>query len=162
MPAIVLRDVEDSDLPLFFDFQRDPVAAHMAAFLGRDPNDRELFDAHWRKIRADPSNTIKTIVFEGRVIGSVAKYVLFGNPEITYSIAREHWGRGLATAALKEFLRQFDTRPIYAHAAKDNLASLRVLEKCGFKITREEKSFALARNEEIAEVVLELAHLSAP
>ncbi|HEY4360551.1 MAG TPA: GNAT family N-acetyltransferase [Bryobacteraceae bacterium] len=153
---ITLREVEDADLPLFFDHWRDPEAAHRAAFLGRDPQDRALFDQHWKKIRADPDNVLRTIVFENQVIGSVSKYVLFGQPEITYGIAREHWGRGLATAALQEFLRQFKTRPLHAHAAKDNVASLRVLEKCGFKITGEERGFALARGEEIDEVALEL------
>ena len=49
MPAVTLRDVQDSDVPLFFDQQRDPVAVHMAAFIGRDPNDRALFAAHWRR-----------------------------------------------------------------------------------------------------------------
>ncbi len=88
------------------------------------------------------------------MVGSVAKYEMFGKPEITYGIAREHWGKGLATAALTEFLSQLSTRPLYAHAAKDNVASLRVLEKCGFKITGEEQAFAMARNEEIDEVSL--------
>jgi RimJ/RimL family protein N-acetyltransferase len=153
---LTLRDVLDSDLPIFFDQQRDPVAVRMAAFVSRDPNDRAAFDAHWKKIRADPGITIQTIVVEGRVAGSVAKYVLFGKPEITFGLGREYWGRGLATAALSEFLRHITTRPLYAHAAKDNLASLRVLEKCGFAICGYEKGFALARGEEIEEVALEL------
>ena len=155
-PPITLRDVIDSDLPIFFDQQRDPVAVHMAAFTSRDPNDRDAFDAHWKNIRADLGIVIRTIVFEGSVAGSVAKYMLFGKPEITYGLGREYWRKGIATAALKEFLRQLP-RPIYAHAAKDNVASLRVLEKCGFTITGYEKGFAMARAQEIEEVSLELA-----
>jgi RimJ/RimL family protein N-acetyltransferase len=162
MPTITLRDAIDSDFPIFFDQQRDPEAVHMAAFVGRDPNNRELFDAHWEKCRADPAIVMRTILWEGQVVGSVAKYEMFGKPEITYGIAREHWGKGLATAALTEFLGQIKTRPLYAHAAKDNVASLRVLEKCGFKITGEEQAFAMARNQEIAEISLELVgHASA-
>jgi L-amino acid N-acyltransferase YncA len=41
-------------------------------------------------------------------------------------------------------------------AAKDNVASLRVLEKCGFTVVGYEKGFANARGEEIEEVILEL------
>jgi hypothetical protein len=48
------------------------------------------------------------------------------------------------------------TRPLYARAARDNFASLRVLEKCGFWIVGYERGFACARGEEIEEVVLEL------
>jgi RimJ/RimL family protein N-acetyltransferase len=157
---ITLRDVIDSDLPIFFDQQRDPVSVHMAAFASRDPRDRDAFDAHWKKIRVDPGIVIKTVVFEDRVAGCVTKYMLSGKPEVAYRLGREYWGKGLATAALTEFLRQVTTRPIYAHAAKDNLASLRVLEKCGFKICGYEKSFAMARGQEIDEVALELT--SAP
>jgi RimJ/RimL family protein N-acetyltransferase len=47
-------------------------------------------------------------------------------------------------------------RPIYARVAKDNVASLRVLEKCGFTITGQAKGFANARGEEIEEWILEL------
>ena len=48
------------------------------------------------------------------------------------------------------------TRPLYARAAKDNIASLRVLEKCGFTIAGYARGFANARGEEVEEVVLEL------
>lgn len=47
-------------------------------------------------------------------------------------------------------------RPLYARAAKDNVASIRVLEKCGFRISGYERAFANARGEEIEEAILEL------
>ena len=50
---------------------------------------------------------------------------------------------------------ELKVNPIYARASKDNLASIRVLEKCGFKITGHGKGFANARGKEIEEVVLE-------
>jgi RimJ/RimL family protein N-acetyltransferase len=63
---------------------------------------------------------------------------------------------GIATKALAVFLSAVKARPLYARAAKDNIASLRVLEKCGFTITGYERGFANARGEEVEEVVLEL------
>ena len=54
--AITLRDVTDADLPIFFDQQRDLTYNHMAAFTHKDPDDRAAFDAHWKKIRANPEN----------------------------------------------------------------------------------------------------------
>ncbi len=155
--GVVLRDLTDADLSTFFEHQRDPVAHHMAAFMGRDPTDREAFTAHWAKIRSDDDVIIKTVLFDGAVAGHIAKFVMCGDPEVTYWIGREHWGKGIATAALAAFLRELDVRPLYAHAAKDNLGSLRVLEKCGFTVTGNEKAFAKARGEEIEEVVLKLA-----
>ncbi len=152
-----LREVVEADLPLFFDFQLDPQANHMAAFTARDPGDREAFDAHWRKILADPTTINRTIVWNGRVVGSVASYVESGRPEVTYWIGRAHWGKGIGTRALAAFLAQVNTaRPIYARVAKDNLGSRRVLEKCGFRVAGESKGFANARGEEVDELLLEL------
>ena len=49
-----------------------------------------------------------------------------------YWIGREFWGRGLATQALAELLGIVDARPLHAYVTKSNIASIRVLEKCGF------------------------------
>jgi L-amino acid N-acyltransferase YncA len=46
------------------------------------------------------------------------------------------------------------TRPLHARAASDNLASLRVLQKSGFKIIGTEISFASGRKSEIEETIL--------
>lgn len=155
--AITLRDVTDADLPIFFDQQRDPTYNDMAAFTHKDPNDRAAFDAHWKKIRANPEIKNQTIVFEGQVAGHIASFVLGGEREITYGIARHLWGRGLATEALRAFLAIDPERPLRARAAKDNVGSLRVLAKCGFEVTGEATGFANARGQEIEEVILRLS-----
>lgn len=153
---LTLRDVTDDDLPTFFAHQLDPDANHMAAFTRKNPHDRAAFDAHWAKIRADPSIVLKTIVHDGRVVGSVASFVMFGEREVTYGIEKASWGKGLATRALARFLTLVTERPLHARAAKDNAASLRVLEKCGFVVTGHDKGFANARGCEVEEVVLRL------
>ena len=154
---ITLRDVTAADLPIFFELQRDPASNHMAAFTHKDPDDRAPFDTHWMKIRANPEITNRTIVFEGQVAGHIARFVVSGEREITYGIARHLWGRGLATAALRAFLAIETERPLRARAAKDNVGSLRVLAKCGFEVTGEDIGFANARGREIEESVLRLS-----
>jgi RimJ/RimL family protein N-acetyltransferase len=57
---------------------------------------------------------------------------------------------------LAEFLRHLKRRPLYASTAGDNVASIRVLQKCGFMICGYAKSFAGARGAEIEEVMLQL------
>jgi len=79
-----------------------------------------------------------------------------GEREVTYWIGRSHWGKGIATSALRAFLAVDLSRPLHARVAYDNVASRRVLEKCGFVFVSEDKGFSNARGEEIAEVVLEL------
>jgi RimJ/RimL family protein N-acetyltransferase len=128
MPGL-LRDVIDTDLPVFFEHQRDPEAVAMADFPARD---RDAFDAHWERLLADPSLFKKTIVFEGQVAGNVGSWEQDGRQLVGYWLGKEFWGKGLATKALAEVIAELDTRPLYAYVAETNIASIRVLEKCGF------------------------------
>ncbi|MFG2466317.1 GNAT family N-acetyltransferase [Streptomyces canus] len=152
---IVLREVHDSDLPVFFRQMNDPEALHMAAFTPKDPADRDAFDAHWKRIRAS-ADVQRTILADGDVVGSAAVYGDPGEREVTYWIDRAYWGRGIATAALRELVAQVPERPLYARAAADNTGSLRVLEKCGFRVTARASGYAQARGAEIDEFVLSL------
>lgn len=151
---LILRNVTADDLPVFFEHQLDPEASRMAAFTVQDPADREAFLARWDRILADDSIVTKTIVAAGRVVGHVASFERFGRREVTYWLGREHWGRGLASRALRLFLDLDRRRPLHARAAKDNLASLRVLDKCGFEVVGEDKGFANARCGVVEELVL--------
>jgi RimJ/RimL family protein N-acetyltransferase len=128
MPGL-LRDVIDTDLPVFFEHQRDPEAVAMADFPARD---RDAFDAHWERLLADPSLFKKTIVFEGQVAGNVGSWEQDGRQLVGYWLGKEFWDKGLATKALAEVIAELDTRPLYAYVAETNIASIRVLEKCGF------------------------------
>ena len=134
MPATIhLRDVTESDLAIFFEQQLDPVANQMAAFPARD---QEAFMAHWTKILADESNLLKTILCDGQVAGNIVSWEQpdeGSEQEVGYWLGRAFWGKGIATRALAAFLEHVTTRPLYAHVAKHNIASIRVLEKCGFK-----------------------------
>ena len=82
---VQLRDVIESDLPIFFEQQLDPEANYMAAFTARDPTDPGAFMAHWERILGDETTTNKTVLFNGKVAGSVASYTdeEFGQLEVT-------------------------------------------------------------------------------
>jgi len=151
--SVLLRDVIEDDLPIFFEHQLDPDANTMAAFLARD---RDAFMTHWNKILSDDTITKKTILFDGHVAGNIVSFEQSGEPQVGYWIGREYWGKGVATRALSEFLGNVKVRPLYAHVAKHNIASFRVLEKCGFTITGEDKGFANARGLEVEEFILKL------
>lgn len=154
MHIVQLRAVSGDDLPIFFEQMRDPTANHMAAFTAKDPDDRHAFDLHWAKILADPTLTIQTILFGGQVAGHIACHGWFGDPEISYWLGKEFWGQGIATRALAAFMELVETRPLYARAANDNTASLRVLEKCGFTITGEDQGFSTVRGQMVKELIL--------
>jgi RimJ/RimL family protein N-acetyltransferase len=149
----VLRDVVESDLPVFYEHQRDPEANRMAAVAARD---RKAFDAHWRTILAGDEVTRRTIVLDGKVAGNVVVFERDGRPLVGYWIGREFWGLGLATRALRELVAEVSRRPLYAYAARSNVASTRVLEKCGFVVTAYETVFDPALGEEIEQALFEL------
>lgn len=140
--TVALRPVEPADLPIFFEYQRDPAGIVMAGVGGRD---REAFDEHWAKILADDTGRIRTIVAGGQVAGYVLSFERDGRREVGYWIGRDHWGRGVATAALVAFLGEEETRPLHAGVLPANLGSLRVLEKCGFTVVGEEDGLVILR-----------------
>jgi RimJ/RimL family protein N-acetyltransferase len=153
---VELREVTADDLPIFFDQQLDQEANWSAAFTAKDPADRDAFSAHWSRIMGDPSVTLRTVLYNESVAGYVAKFQRFGEPEVSYWFGREFWGKGIATWALTDFLIETTTRPLYARAAVDNLASIRVLEKCGFNIFGHDQAFSHARGSKVREVILRL------
>lgn len=156
---VSLRRVRESDLPTFFEHRRDATSCHMAAFTSKDSSDRQAFDAHWAKLLTDADVIVRTVVLDGddgEVVGHVAKFPMQGRREVMYWIGREFWGRGIATKALSQFLMEVKERPIYGGAAKDNVGSIRVLEKCGFKLCEESRGFSNARARDVDEVLLEL------
>jgi RimJ/RimL family protein N-acetyltransferase len=150
---VLLRDVTEGDLPLFFEHQLDPDAIQMAAFA---PRDRETFMAHWTKILGDDTITKKTILFHGQVAGNLVKFEHSGKQELGYWIDKNYWGKGVATRALSEFLVHVKARPLYASVAAHNIGSLRVLEKCGFTIVGEDREFSSAGGKKVEGIVLKL------
>ena len=143
-----LRDIEPGDLPIFYEQQLDADATRMAAFPARD---RASFDAHWEKnILGNPDAIAQTILVDGGVAGNIGSWTQEGIRLVGYWIGKEYWGKGVATRALAAFLHLVTDRPLHAHVAKDNVASIRVLEKCGFSL---EQTGEVA-GDEVVEVVL--------
>lgn len=132
-----LRDVIESDLPIFFEYQSDPEACRMAGFQSRE---HDAFMKHWReKILGSPTATMKAVLFEGRVAGNIGSWDQGGERLIAYWVARELWGRGIASAALNDYLKVDTRRPLHASVVAHNLGSQRVLEKAGFRKVGSEK-----------------------
>lgn len=154
---ITLTETEKDDLNSFFQFQLDKEANYLAAFTSKDPNDKTAYIEKFTKHLNDPTINMRTIKANDEIAGSIAKFVLENEAEITYWIDKKFWGQGIATAALKDFLKIEQIRPIYARVAFDNYGSQKVLEKCGFVKTGKDKGFANARQTEIEEFIYKLS-----
>jgi len=129
----------------------------MAAFMPcEDAADRGAFDFHWANLMRSDLILKRSIEADGQLVGHMISFEMGDDREITYWIDHHHWGRGIAGEALCQFLTIETTRPLFGRAAKDNTASIRLMEHCGFRLIAQERGFANARGEEIDEVVMEL------
>jgi RimJ/RimL family protein N-acetyltransferase len=135
--TVTLRRTTQSDLEVLHAFECDRESNEVA---GSKPRDWSAFRSRWEEILADPDGRVtgvtpRVIDADGIVVGSVNIAPDHGVDSIGYWIAREHWGRGIATIAVERMLREYTRRPLIATAAGHNAASIRVLEKNGFVIT---------------------------
>lgn len=155
---IILTETEKNDLHAFFQFQLDKEANYLAAFTSKDPNDKTAYMEKYKRHLADPTIHMRTIKVNEVIAGSIAKFVMENEAEITYWIDRKFWGQGIASAALKAFLKIESTRPIYGRVAFDNYGSQKVLEKCGFVKIGKDSGFANGRQAEIEEFIYKLSN----
>ena len=156
--AITLRTLADSDLDALFEWESDPRAVHMAAFTRANPSDRSAFDAHYERIRNDPSCTLRAIDDDGEFVGTIGSFTMEGEREVTYWIAPARWGQGLASRALRQFLAIEPTRPLYGRVADHNAASAKVLARARFAEVGTETSFARGVGAEVVERIYRLDH----
>ncbi len=153
---IKLRPTEIADLETLFQFQLDREGGYLAAFMPKDPTDKSGYINKYTKLLDDPTVNNQTILLDNVIVGSIAKFEMEGDAEITYWIDRKFWGKGIATSALKELLAIEKMRPIFARVAFDNIGSQKILEKCGFIKIGNDKGFANARQMEIEEFIYKL------
>ncbi|MGN6354637.1 MAG: GNAT family N-acetyltransferase [Parafilimonas sp.] len=153
---IKLRPTEVADLDILFEFQLDKEGGYLAAFMPKDPADKPAYLSKYTKLLDEPTVNNQTIVLGNIIVGSIAKFVMEGDAEITYWIDRKFWGYGIATKALKDFLDIEAARPIFGRVAFDNVGSQKVLEKCGFVKIGSDRGFANARQKKIEELIYKL------
>lgn len=134
--AVNLRPVEKRDLGILFNFQADPIAAEMAGYVSKD---KEAHLAHWEKIMKNRECITRVIELDGNVVGWLASWMSETDREVAYWVDRRFWGQGIATKALMLFQTEIKVRPLHARIFKTNVASNRVLEKCGYSVTGHEE-----------------------
>ncbi|MBE2189774.1 MAG: GNAT family N-acetyltransferase [Candidatus Kapabacteria bacterium] len=150
---IYLRKTTESDLETLFEFQLDEEGIYLAAFTSKDPSDKDFYMERQKRFLKDKTINAQTIFCGDEIAGSIAKFEIEGEPEITYWIGRNFWNQGIASYALQEFLKTETARPVKGRTAFDNIGSQKVLERCGFKKTGTDKGFANARGKETEEFI---------
>ena len=90
-------------------------------------------------VEVDPESSDDFIVsLNGKLIGKLGAWKL---PEVGFLIDPAHWGKGLAKEAMTAFIdrrRGLGSTELKADVDPRNLASLKLLERCGFEETHRE------------------------
>jgi [ribosomal protein S5]-alanine N-acetyltransferase len=143
---LLFRDHEPNDLEPYCDIESDPwyrspQPVHPRAELERS------FREHW--LRSKKLGLLATVYKADQCyIGRCGLYplrdengkVIPGEASIAFYLARPYWGRGLATEAGEAFVvygfEKLGLKRIEAGINAENKASIRVIEKLGFALTR--------------------------
>ena len=148
---LTLRTVRDDDVDRMLEYRNHP---DVTRWLLRTEVDPASFREAWRHAAGDPADHSVAVVLDGIVIGTVSLELSDGMgqpgmPRLTqallgYILDPAHAGHGYATeAVLAVVTHAVDTlgvRRVTAGCFADNQASVRVLEKVGFR--REEYGVA--------------------
>lgn len=154
---IQLRKTVLIDLETLFEFQLDEEANYLAAFNSADHSDKKAYIKKYKGLLTDPTVNNHTVLLGNQIIGSISKFVMFGDNEITYWIDKKHWGQGFATNALQLFLSIEFSRHLFGRVAFDNYGSQKVLERCGFIKIGSDKGFSNTRQSEIEEYIYKIS-----
>lgn len=158
MADVALRVVETEDLDLFFLHQTDAVANQVAAFGSKDWHDKSAFESRWKRILSDSNIVCRCVTVNSRVAGYVAHFEQMEKPSISYWIGRPFWGKGVATAAVQQFIQIVNVRPLFARVAISNLGSIKVLTKNGFRKIDTANSYSDAFEKMVEEAIYSLEH----
>jgi [ribosomal protein S5]-alanine N-acetyltransferase len=150
---LTLREFADTDVDAIHEIQGD--RQHMRfTFAAASRADTENWLRRYAESRAVNSFAPWTIVHraDSRIIGwgglSIDPLAPGWGSEVAYFIHQQYGGQGFATevvrASLQHGFGDLKLAAIGAFAMPENLASVRVLEKCGFHFLRYEP--ALERN----------------
>ncbi len=151
--TVTLRNVVAADVDTLFDYHMDADSIRMAAF---PPRSREDFNRHWAKVIVDPEGMAMAILHDGLVAGYVCSFTRDGERLIGYWLGKAHWGKGIASRAVAKFIHIEPMRPLIAHVAVHNVASIRVLIKCGFVEFGRHRAAAITGGDVVEEVLLRL------
>jgi ribosomal-protein-alanine N-acetyltransferase len=152
-PQLTLRALENSDVKSlyriyqtegalqFFPNPQPPPIERLGQFINHQQD-------HWKKHAY--GNWAITLPGKTEIIGWAGLQYLpeTGETEVGYLLDRQFWGRGFATqaawASLQFGFERFDFDKIIGLVHPDNLASQRVLEKCGLNFIDEKVYFGIS------------------
>jgi RimJ/RimL family protein N-acetyltransferase len=145
-PRVRLRPLEERDAEGLFPLVSDPGLPVMMTWSAHGTIDETRgWIAHTREARAAGTDMVWGIEHEGAVVGTIGLHDItwavraarVDQAELGFWIAPASQGKGLTTEAARNVTRwAFDTlglHKVLVSCFEENVASRRVIEKCGFR-----------------------------
>lgn len=135
---INLKRVKKGDEKVFADYMNDPYILKEECFYKKTFNVKDAKEQIDKAVKN--KEFLFLIFFEDLAVGAIGLKSPKGKNkiyEVGYTIKKEYSGKGIATEALKEVCKlgfnELKLVRIWAKVLPNNKASMRVLEKAGFK-----------------------------
>lgn len=122
----------------------------------------EMAAREWIKIaNQDQPLTNFAIEYKGKAVGGIGIIlqtdIFRKSAEIGYWLGEKYWNKGIASKALKAMIEysfnHFDINRLFAHVFDSNIASIRVMTKCGFK-KEAQLSKAVIKNNQLQDCLI--------
>lgn len=138
--GLTLRHLQVEDFDNLVAFANDVKIYRNLRDAFPNPYTREDAIAYKEMVEKEQPITSFAIVYQEQCVGSIALVpgtdVYCKSAELGYFIGQPYWNKGFATKAVKLIVewgfKNLDLNRIHAGVFEHNMASQRVLEKCGF------------------------------
>lgn len=152
---LILRYLKEDDLESVFNnyANDDEVTKFLSWPTHKDLNDTKMIFDIWDKEDDELKKYHYFLVLKetNELIGSCCVHCFIdGNPEIGIVLGRKWWRQGLMTEAVLELIKQLFSdgyEKIIMKAVDQNIASNKLIQKCGFKYVGIEKFYAPLKNQ---------------
>jgi len=136
---ILLRDFTEKDISRLVDILNDEAVTQFLSTKIPSPYTRE--DAAWWVSEGSNGKLIKAVSFNGVLVGCIGVYrgdfEYQKSGEIGYWLAKEHWRKGIASAAIQQIseyvFSNTDIERLFASVFAGNNPSMQLLLSSGFK-----------------------------
>ena len=144
-PRLLIRQFRDSDLESFVAYRNDPEVYRYQGWKTpyRREDGTEFITRAASAMPGSPGEWLQLAIEckeSGKMLGDIAFHVIRSNPRqayLGYTLARSAWGQGYASEAARKLLdylfRVLNLHRVIADCDVDNAASVRLLERLGFR-----------------------------
>lgn len=128
-----LRLINLSDSDTLYEWVNDPVTRKVS--FNSHFIEREEHDSYIKSIIGSKTKNQFILEVDGKGVGTVKESINENDIELTYAISPEHRGKRIAPLMMHFYLH--DRKGVFLCRIKgDNIPSIKMVERCGFTLTK--------------------------